>query len=772
MRYEVVVPERNVSVPGGDIDFIQALEASSRSYHRDMAEEKISTAVRETVRAANVLGLNDLGFHRSLDSTFSNTLDSCLSRMLGLTSTLLQYASDVDVPRLRQSEDVDSRWGDIIDIVDSLLERTDRSLEELTAQAKKEKEAAALKHMKQQEMEPLPASLRNAQDLPHPQLKFRRKPDNTEAKWTPLLTEKPNAQLSLEESLNRSRDVDGVQHIGHPYAYEIESIRYPDFIFEHKEPIMYQDVKATTATWVDSEAKLQSMLQELRKSREIAIDLEHHDFHSFRGFVCLMQISNRDQDWIVDTLALRDELVVLNEVFTDPSILKVLHGANSDVIWLQRDFGLYLVNLFDTYHASKTLGLDGHGLAYLLSKYVDFTADKRYQLADWRIRPLPKEMLYYARSDTHYLLYVSDIMRNELLEKSNAGTHNVISAVLQASADVSLRQYVKEPYDAAEGQGSDGWQFLLNRFYGTRAFGVEQLEVLKALHQWRDQKARELDESTRFVLPNQALVSMAAAMPKDAHSLLSVQKQVSSTVQSNLKPILKVIELARKYAINLPSAQPVTDAEATTKPADVNRAEVAARPSSPRSAGPIKLSLAKRSSFWGDLSRTLGITTGSSPLMDLRLSVPMPELAPEVYMTESELVRGVATQPGPTIAAPPVTDEVFVVRDVGKAAQAAKKRKSEVIDLDAEPVVNSPDMVAQKREARKRAKQAKLEAKSAAAAAVPAAEEGPAFDYAAQPSLLKEKEMKRSKVKKFGEFQGKIVRSKQVQGGKQTTFKR
>ena len=36
-----------------------------------------------------------------------------------------------------------------------------------------------------------------------------------------------------------------------------------------------------------------------------------------------MQISTREEDFIVDTLKLRDELYVLNEVFTDPNILKV-----------------------------------------------------------------------------------------------------------------------------------------------------------------------------------------------------------------------------------------------------------------------------------------------------------------------------------------------------------------------------------------------------------------------------------------------------------------
>lgn len=67
-----------------------------------------------------------------------------------------------------------------------------------------------------------------------------------------------------------------------------------------------------------------SMLQELKMAKEIAVDLEHHDEHSYIGIVSLMQISTRDKDWIVDTLRpWRRELHVLNEVFADPKILKV-----------------------------------------------------------------------------------------------------------------------------------------------------------------------------------------------------------------------------------------------------------------------------------------------------------------------------------------------------------------------------------------------------------------------------------------------------------------
>lgn len=75
------------------------------------------------------------------------------------------------------------------------------------------------------------------------------------------------------------------------------------------------------------------------------------------------------------------------------------------------------MNLFDTGQASRVLGLKSFSLAFLLQNYCGVIADKKYQLADWRQRPIPEEMLKYAREDTHYLLYIYDMQLQELLDK-------------------------------------------------------------------------------------------------------------------------------------------------------------------------------------------------------------------------------------------------------------------------------------------------------------------------------------------------------------------
>lgn len=50
----------------------------------------------------------------------------------------------------------------------------------------------------------------------------------------------------------------------------------------------------------------------------------------------------------------------------------MLHGADGDVEWLQRDFGLYLVNMFDTGQASRVLLSPSNSLAGLLEHYCAF----------------------------------------------------------------------------------------------------------------------------------------------------------------------------------------------------------------------------------------------------------------------------------------------------------------------------------------------------------------------------------------------------------------
>ncbi len=189
-----------------------------------------------------------------------------------------------------------------------------------------------------------------------------------------------------------------------------------------------------------------------------------------------------------------------------------------------------------------------HGLNYLMARYCNFDADKRYQLADWRIRPLPKEMLYYARSDTHTLLYIYDNLRHELME---SGGVDAIKEVFVRSKDVAMATYAKEEWDS-EGETREGWRSVWRKWGGEAALGTEERRELsqmkreerlvRALHRWRDGVAREEDESPRYILGAQNLMMLASRAPTKAEGVLACIPPNAAQLKKRTKEIVKLIE--------------------------------------------------------------------------------------------------------------------------------------------------------------------------------------------------------------------------------------
>ena len=72
-------------------------------------------------------------------------------------------------------------------------------------------------------------------------------------------------------------------------------------------PEKYKPSEETDFLFVDSEEHLATLRNHLNESRvvEIAIDIEAHTMRSYQGLTCLIQISTRFKDFIVDTLKLR-----------------------------------------------------------------------------------------------------------------------------------------------------------------------------------------------------------------------------------------------------------------------------------------------------------------------------------------------------------------------------------------------------------------------------------------------------------------------------------
>lgn len=368
------------------------------------------------------------------------------------------------------------------------------------------------------------------------------------------------------------------EHYPHPYKEEIEKLNYRPWQMTVEVgdngahgtsgTLHNPSLSQVNGVWIDTDADLMKLVRRITQGgenmREIAIDLEAHSFRSFSGFTCLMQLSLRrptvrkgemvqlsdqgDQietayDFVIDTLALRH---VMNEHFAsimaNPDIVKVMHGADSDIGWLQRDFGLYVVNLFDTGRACRALPhFSRASLAYLLSKYANIEADKKHQLSDWRQRPLPPDMLSYAVSDTKYLLDIYDKLRLELMEHDKGSNAISITSVLDASKKVCLIRYDKEPFYPS------AYKKLLMSRRGKNAAAMltdVQDSLLKKLFDWRDSVAREEDESLQYVCGNSGLVRIATICPQTVRELRSCVNPLPPLIQKYADDIIRLVRIA------------------------------------------------------------------------------------------------------------------------------------------------------------------------------------------------------------------------------------
>ena len=543
-----------------------------------MSKQKIATDLSKivsSIRISNAIKAEDIQYHSLTSASYKKKQEELQHRIYNVLNHIHYKLNN---KRLHGKEDAEV-FNQIVESIDTCLERVDTNIDKLKGLDNKDHIKIVNKKRKTS------LNSMNNNQINKPQIHFKRKIDNYTA-FKPVLKSKPNALIPLDNDLiyndqldqhanqlsaspklsaelNQHLDKLGIQKDGtdtyHPYQYEINNIKYLDEHLLMNKEELYWDISTKDVIWITNIDELDELSSILCQQKEIAIDLEHHSYHSYQGITCLMQISTRTNDYIIDTLKLRESLSILNTSFTDPKIVKVLHGADMDIIWLQRDLGLYIVNMFDTGQCARILELPSYGLAYLLTYYCDIKANKKYQLADWRIRPIPKEMLFYAQMDTHYLLYIYDRLKNEILSQTNGNT--LLLKMLSKSNDICLKTYKLEPIT------NTSHIYLIER--KNLMYTNRQMKALQLLYQWRDTLARKEDESTGYILPNAKLLNICTHMPSNKQELYQLCSPVSSIIMKYTNKILELLDQA-----TIPNESPLVQPQNINENNQLNTSDI------------------------------------------------------------------------------------------------------------------------------------------------------------------------------------------------------
>ncbi len=208
-------------------------------------------------------------------------------------------------------------------------------------------------------------------------------------------------------------------------------------------------------TLVDTPDKMEQCVNELQQSgtTEIAFDLECYNKSKYLQVTCLLQLAaNNGKEYVIDPLApgVWDSVSLLAPLFANPEIVKIGHSIGGlDVRSLHRDFGIFVVNAFDTYEAARCLNLPSKGLAKVCAHYglpncnIYEALKEKYQTSDWTRRPLTEPMIRYGRYDVHYLiqlrkLMMRDLAKSQLWEKEKQDNE---AQLVRNSIAAMLRNY-------------------------------------------------------------------------------------------------------------------------------------------------------------------------------------------------------------------------------------------------------------------------------------------------------------------------------------------
>ena len=275
--------------------------------------------------------------------------------------------------------------------------------------------------------------------------------------------------------------------------------------------------------FIDQQEPFDRAMERVAAEPVVAVDTEADSLHSYFDKVCLIQMSTADDDLIIDPLK-RLDLARFGGVLADRTINKVLHGADYDLRILNRDFAYTIANFVDTSVCAQLLGYEGIGLAALLERHFGIKLDKSHQRADWAMRPLPRNMLEYAATDTRHLIPLVGKLRAEL--EALGRWEWAIEEFARMENVRFEKEEVEEPFRRLKGMG---------------ALDRRSLAIVRGLYQLRDAMARKADRPPFKIFSNEIILETARLKPAAPADLSKVKSLPASQRARFGRDIVRIV---------------------------------------------------------------------------------------------------------------------------------------------------------------------------------------------------------------------------------------
>ncbi len=275
---------------------------------------------------------------------------------------------------------------------------------------------------------------------------------------------------------------------------------------------------------VNNQAEWNKLATSLQKQPSIAVDMESNGFHRYRERICLIQVAANGTVALVDPLAVHD-LSMLGEIFSNPSIEKILHSADYDLRSFDRQYGFRLKNIFDTSIAAGILGSRKLGLGNVLMEHLgmNIPKSKKLQRRNWGIRPLATDAINYAAQDVYHLHALRNLLA-EKLEKLGR-----MSYLHRENAKLEKIRYVQPvPPEKA---------FLSVK--GVKRLTPRQKAIFREIYLFRDSEAKKLDRPPFKVFPNTAILEIAKNPYKNLATIKGLPARHADSLRHGIDKAIK-----------------------------------------------------------------------------------------------------------------------------------------------------------------------------------------------------------------------------------------
>lgn len=276
--------------------------------------------------------------------------------------------------------------------------------------------------------------------------------------------------------------------------------------------------------YLETAAEVEQFVASIQGATTLAVDTEGASFHRYHDRIYLLQLSTPDNHAIIDPLR-AGPLEPLRQILESRQVEIVFHDADYDLRLLHQDYGWHAANIFDTRIAAQLLGIRSFGLAALLEQYFSVRLDKRFQRADWSMRPLSQEMLAYAAQDTVHLLPLRERLRAELERRGRWS-------------------WAAEEFERLEGTrwDEDDPASAFLKIKGARDLTRRELAVLRELVPWREEVARELDRSTFRIVGNEVLLEVSRRGPSTKAELAAIKGMPRGMLDARGSAVLEAVQ--------------------------------------------------------------------------------------------------------------------------------------------------------------------------------------------------------------------------------------